>query len=159
MQYRFFYHKNDPTYNIQGDFMQMYILHFRNNGVGSMELENAFCCPIGDMYNHDNDVVRVFRLITLVGKFNVMYLYINIASLHGADACCIDHCWIFSWIIKTINAFCGTLIGRHDLIRTRFVVLPSHWCRVIDTLPYRLCHNLYPRLFTFLKDTISITLL
>ena len=76
--------------------MQMYILHFRNSGVGSMELENAFCCPIGDMYNHDNDVVRVFRLITLVGKFNVMYLYINIASLHGADACCIDHCWIFS---------------------------------------------------------------
>ena len=47
------------------------------------------------MYNHDSDGVRVFQLITLVGKFNVMDLYINIASLHGADACCIDHCWIF----------------------------------------------------------------
>ena len=69
--------------------MQIYILHFRNSGVGSMELENAFCCPIGDG-------VRVFQLITLVGKFNVMDLYINIASLQGADACCIDHCWIFS---------------------------------------------------------------
>ena len=62
------------------------------------------------MYNHDNDVVRVFQLITLVGKFNVVDLYINIASLHGADACCIDHCWFLSKIIKTINAFCGTLI-------------------------------------------------
>ena len=51
------------------------------------------------MYNHDNDVVRVFQLITLVGKFNVMDLYITIASLHGhdgADACCVDRCWIFS---------------------------------------------------------------
>ena len=37
-----FYHKNDPTYKI-------YILHFRNSGVGSMELENAFCCPIRDI--------------------------------------------------------------------------------------------------------------
>ena len=44
-----FYHKNDPTYNIHGDFMQIYILHFRNSGVGSMELENAFCCPICDI--------------------------------------------------------------------------------------------------------------
>ena len=26
--------------------MQIYILHSRNSGVGSMELENAFCCPI-----------------------------------------------------------------------------------------------------------------
>ena len=48
------------------------------------------------MYNHDNDGVRVFQLNTLVGKFNVMDLYINIASLHGADACCIDRCLIFS---------------------------------------------------------------
>ena len=47
------------------------------------------------MYNHDNDVVRVFQLITIVGKFNVIDLYINIASLHGADVYCIDHCWIF----------------------------------------------------------------
>ena len=45
----FFYQKNDPTYNINGNFMQIYILHFRNSGVGSMELENAFCCPIGDI--------------------------------------------------------------------------------------------------------------
>ena len=82
----FFYHKNDPTYNINGNFMQIYILHFRNSGVGSMELENAFCCSIGDMYNHDYDVVRDFQLITLVGKCDVMDLYINIASLHGADA-------------------------------------------------------------------------
>ena len=48
------------------------------------------------MYNNYNDVVRIFQLITLVGKFDVMDLYINIASLHGADAYCIDHCWIFS---------------------------------------------------------------
>ena len=52
------------------------------------------------MYNHDNDVVRVFQLITQVGKFNVMDLYINIASLHGADAYCIDHCWIFHKSLK-----------------------------------------------------------
>ena len=45
----FFITKNDPTYNIHGDFMQIYILHFRNSGIGSMELENAFCCPIGDI--------------------------------------------------------------------------------------------------------------
>ena len=45
----FFYHKNDPTYDIHGDFMQIYILHFRNSGVGSIELENAFCCSIGDI--------------------------------------------------------------------------------------------------------------
>ena len=38
------------------------------------------------MYNHDYDVVRDFQLITLVGKCDVMDLYINIASLHGADA-------------------------------------------------------------------------
>ena len=44
-----FYHKNDPTYNIHGDFMQIYILHFRNSGVGSMELENALCCSIVDI--------------------------------------------------------------------------------------------------------------
>ena len=29
--------------------MQIYIFHFRNSGVGSMELENAFCCPISDI--------------------------------------------------------------------------------------------------------------
>ena len=47
MQYQsFFYHKNDPAYNIHGDFMQMYILHFRNSGVGSMEIENAFTAQL-----------------------------------------------------------------------------------------------------------------
>ena len=44
----FYYQKNDPTFNIHGDFMQIYILHFRNSGVGSMKLETSFCCPIGD---------------------------------------------------------------------------------------------------------------
>ena len=36
------------------------------------------------MYNHDYDVVRDFQFITLVGKCDVMDLYINIASLHHA---------------------------------------------------------------------------
>ena len=55
-----------------------------------------FAAQLGIYVSHDNDVVRVFQLITLVGKINVKGLYINISSLHGADACCIDHCWIFS---------------------------------------------------------------
>ena len=50
-----------------------------------MELENAFAAQLV-IHNHDYDVVRDFQLITLVGKCNVMDLYINIASLHGADA-------------------------------------------------------------------------
>ena len=56
-------------------------------GVGSMELENAFAAQLVIyVYNHDYDVVRDFQLMTLVGKCDVMDLYINIASLHGADA-------------------------------------------------------------------------
>ena len=69
----FFYHKNDPTYNIHGDFMQIFILHFRNSGIGSNGTWKCILLPNWwYKYNHDNDVVRVFQLITLVGKFNVM---------------------------------------------------------------------------------------
>ena len=65
----FFYHKNDPTYNIHADFMQIYILHFRNSGVGSMELENAFCCPIGD--------ICIIIIMTLWESFSYSPLWEN----------------------------------------------------------------------------------
>ena len=77
----FFYHKNDPTYNINGNFMQIYILHFRNSGVGSMELENAFCCPIGNICIIMIMTLWETQLITLVGNA-MSWTYISTLLLY-----------------------------------------------------------------------------
>ena len=58
-----------PTYNIHGYFMQIYILHFRNSRVGSMKLENAFCCPIGD--------ICIIMIMTLWESFSYSPLWEN----------------------------------------------------------------------------------